>query len=254
MRIVCLNLNGIRAALRKGLGEWAAAEPADIYCFQETKIDASLVAEIGAQFPGYEAHFACAEKKGYSGVAVLTRVPPKAVTVGIGTPEFDAEGRVLRVDFDGFTLVNMYYPSGSTGDARQAVKEAFMAESKRYLTDLLAVQPNVVHCGDFNICHKDIDIHHPERHQGVSGFLPHERQWMTDVLALGLTDSFRHVNQEPDHYSWWTYRAGAKDKNLGWRIDYHLVSSALTPAIVDHQLRPEFGFSDHCPLVLTLSD
>lgn len=252
LKIVSWNVNGVRAALDKGLLDWLEAEGADVLCLQETKIDDSLIEKLKTQFPGWHANFHCAQRKGYSGVAILSREKPLEVRAGCGLPDYDAEGRCIRADWDGFSIINTYYPSGTTGDVRQTVKEAFMDYMYDWLGPQLEARPQLLHVGDFNICHREIDIHHPERHKGVSGFLPNEREWMSRLMDSGFTDTFRVFESEPDHYSWWSYRSGAKPKNLGWRIDYQLAGPGLRDRLVSASLRPEVNMSDHCPTVLEL--
>jgi len=253
-KVVSFNLNGIRATLGKGLAEWIRAENADIYCFQETKIDDSLVEKLRAEFPDYHAHFHCATRKGYSGVAILSKDKPLEVRSGCGHADYDAEGRCIRADWDGISLINSYYPSGSAGSERQVIKEAFLDYMYDWLGPQLESRPELLHVGDFNICHQEIDIHHPERHKGVSGFLPHEREWMTKLIAAGWADTFRQYDSTPDKYSWWSYRSGAKSKNLGWRIDYQLAGKALQGRLISASLRPEVVMSDHCPTVVEFNN
>jgi exodeoxyribonuclease-3 len=253
MKIVTFNLNGLRAADQKGLSEWIRIHDADIYCFQEIKMDASLHDTARALFPSYHAYFYSAQKKGYSGVGILSKHKPKEVTYGCGHDLYDAEGRNLWLHFDEFSLLNTYYPSGSQGEERQKIKEDFLAYMLPYLQNALEKYPKLVHVGDFNICHQEIDIHHPEKHHKVSGFLPHERAWFSSMLNLGLVDSLRVVNPNPDQYTWWSYRSGARAKNLGWRIDYQLVSEGLKDRIQDHRILSEIVMSDHCPTELHLS-
>ena len=252
MKVVSWNVNGLRAVLGKGLLDYLADEAPDIVCLQETKIDETLVETLRAALPGWHAHFHCAQRKGYSGVAILSRQPPLEVKAGCGHADYDAEGRCLRADFDELSIINTYYPSGSAGDVRQQIKEEFLKYLYDWVGPQLEARPNLLHVGDFNICHEAIDIHHPERHTGVSGFLPQERAWMSRLLAAGLVDTFRHFEAGGDHYSWWTYRSGARAKNLGWRIDYQLAGMALVPRLRGAGLRPQVLGSDHCPTVLEL--
>jgi exodeoxyribonuclease-3 len=253
IKIISFNVNGIRAALRKGLRELTKANGADIYCLQEIKADTQALADLESELSPYYCFFFPAQKKGYSGVAILARRQPNKVKMGIDNATYDQEGRVISVEFDTFRLVNLYLPSGSQGAERQAFKEAFMKYLFEYtrLQYLNSPKPLLI-AGDFNICHKPIDIHNPEGLKNTSGFLPHEREWFSSYLSLGLLDSFREVNSEPGQYTWWTYRAGAKARNKGWRIDYQLVSQNLAPAIVSHTIHRQVDLSDHCPIELTL--
>ena len=252
MRIVTFNLNGFRSAADKGLSEWIKNHDADIYCFQEIKMDTSLHGLAKALFPDYHCYLYSAQKKGYSGVGVISKKAPLEVVYGCGEDLFDQEGRSILLHYDDFSLLNTYYPSGTQGDERQKVKDRFLDHMTDYLQKTLKETKNLIHTGDFNICHLDIDIHNPSKQQNTSGFLPHERAWFSAMLELGFTDSFRHVNKDPHHYTWWSYRAGARAKNLGWRIDYQLVSEGLKDKISDHKIWSEIVMSDHCPTELTL--
>lgn len=253
MKIVTLNLNGLRSALQKGLAEWIAETDADIYAFQEIKIDEGLVPQYADAFAGYQWFAFPAQKKGYSGVAFLAKNTPLSVEYGCAHPDYDAEGRVLALRYDDFTALNVYLPSGTTGDERQAFKEAMMDYFYEYIRVLIEKEERLIIMGDFNICHKEIDIHNPVRLKNTSGFLPQERAWLTEFIALGMADSFRAVNAEAGQYTWWSYRAGARDKNLGWRIDYQFVSDALTEKIKSHDILSHIRLSDHCPTLLQLS-
>lgn len=250
--IFSYNVNGIRAALRKGFLEWLSEAAPDILCIQETKAQENQIDCKAFQELGYYCYTFSAQKKGYSGVAVLTRYQPDDVHLGMDIPAYDNEGRVLRVDFGAFQLLNAYFPSGTTGDERQKVKMEFLAAMQEHITGLLNPQPNIVLSGDFNICHKPIDINRPAKHTTISGFLPEEREWMDGFLSSGFNDSFRMINQEPEWYSWWSYRANARAKNLGWRIDYHIVSDALVDKVQDAHIHQDAYHSDHCPVSVKL--
>jgi exodeoxyribonuclease III len=252
MKILTYNVNGIRSAISKGFVEWLRATNADMVCLQEVKaekenIDASVFEELG-----YQIYWHSAEKKGYSGVAILTKVTPKHVEVGMGMEIYDREGRVLRTDFEDFSLMSVYMPSGSSGDIRQEFKMQWLADFEAYIKELRKTIPNLIISGDYNICHQAIDIHNPKSNVNSSGFLPEEREWMEQFLQSGFTDSFRHFNKEPHHYSWWSFRAGSRDKNLGWRIDYHLATEPLHNRIIRSVILPEAKHSDHCPVLLEL--
>jgi exodeoxyribonuclease III len=252
MKILTYNVNGIRSAISKGFVEWLRATNADMVCLQEVKaekenIDASIFEELG-----YQIYWHSAEKKGYSGVAILTKVTPKHVEVGMGMEIYDREGRVLRTDFEDFSLMSVYMPSGSSGDIRQEFKMQWLADFEAYIKELRKTIPNLIISGDYNICHQAIDIHNPKSNVNSSGFLPEERDWMEQFLQSGFVDSFRHFNKEPHHYSWWSFRAGSRDKNLGWRIDYHLATEPLRERLIRSVILPEAKHSDHCPVLVEM--
>lgn len=254
MRILSYNLNGVRSATSKGLPDYLAQSGADVVCFQETKaqpdqIDSSLFWETG--FP--HCYYHSAVKKGYSGVAILSKEKPDAVVIGMDNHLYDSEGRVIRADFGDLSVVSVYIPSGTTGGERQAFKMDFLEAFLNFLDNLVKERPKLVVCGDFNICHKPIDINHPERHGNVSGFLPEEREWFDRVIDHGFVDSFRVFNTEPEQYSWWNYRTFARERNLGWRIDYHLVTSPLLPQLTAASIHQDIVHSDHCPVSVDLT-
>ncbi|MGO1752316.1 MAG: exodeoxyribonuclease III [Psychroflexus sp.] len=252
MKIISYNVNGIRAALKKDFIPWLKATDADIVCFQETKaqpeqIDDSIFKEIGYEY----CYWFSAEKKGYSSVGIISKIKPNHVEYGTGIPSMDKEGRNLRADFDTFSVMSLYLPSG-TNDARLDFKLNYMDEFKTYIENLLQEKPNLVISGDYNICHEPIDIHDPVRLKRVSGFLPVEREWLTAFMEIGLIDSFRLLNPEKEQYSWWSYRGNARARNKGWRLDYHLVSEALHNRIERALILDEAVHSDHCPVLLQL--
>src|SRR5690554_4588485 len=253
MRIITYNVNGIRSAIKKGFLEWLATYPADIVCVQETKalkenVDLGLFEEIG-----YHTYWFSAEKKGYSGVAVFTKIKPDFVEYGNGIQQSDAEGRVMRLDFGAITLINAYFPSGSSGDLRQEYKYQWLDEFFDYIDILKKDRPQLIVCGDYNICHKAIDIHNPVSNKNSSGFLPEERAWMDKWFENhGFIDSFRHFNSDPHHYSWWSYRANARNNNKGWRIDYISVSNQLGDHLKNAHILPDIIHSDHCPVYVEL--
>jgi exodeoxyribonuclease-3 len=255
MKILSYNVNGIRAATKKGLAAFLAENSAEIVCLQEIKaeekdLDFSPFAELG-----YQSWWFPAEKKGYSGVAIFSKKKPNSVEYGCGHNLFDSEGRHLLLDFGGFAVQSLYAPSGTTGDQRQKIKFEWMDFFMDYQQKIRSRFPSILFCGDFNICHRPIDIHNPKSNQKTSGFLPEERAWMEELLTNGsLTDSFRRFHPETPHqYSWWSLRAGSRGKNLGWRIDYMLASEQLCPELQAARLLPDALHSDHCPMELTLA-
>ncbi len=252
MKIITYNVNGIRSAITKGLLNWAQATNADVLCFQEIKATADQIDAEAFKALGYTAYAFPAQKKGYSGVAIFTKEIPKHVQFGCGIEKYDFEGRVIRADYSNFSVLNVYMPSGSSGEDRQKFKFEWMDDFLEYVSELRKSFPNLIVCGDYNICHKAIDIHNPKSNAKTSGFLPEERLWMDKFFESGFIDSFRHFNQEPHHYTWWSYRAGSRGKNLGWRIDYLAVTEPLKSKIVRSVILPDAVHSDHCPVLLEI--
>jgi len=253
MKIISYNVNGIRAAIKKGFIEWLKNSNTDVICLQEIKantdqLDLSLFKEIGYNYN----YWFSAQKKGYSGVAILSKHKPAHIEYGTGIEHMDFEGRNLRIDFEKFSVMSLYLPSG-TNIARLEYKLQYMKEFMAYIIKLKEDIPNLVICGDYNICHEAIDIHDPIRNSKVSGFLPWEREWLSDFLDLGFTDSFRKLNKDPDKYSWWSYRANSRLNNKGWRIDYNLVSNAISAKIKSSTILDKIVHSDHCPIVVELN-
>ena len=253
MKIISYNVNGIRAAIKKGFIEWLKNSNTDVICIQEIKanadqLDLSLFSEIGYKYN----YWFSAQKKGYSGVAILSKHKPKHIEYGTGIDHMDFEGRNLRIDFEKISVMSLYLPSG-TNIARLEYKFQYMKEFKDYVQKLKENIPNLVICGDYNICHKAIDIHDPIRNSKVSGFLPWEREWLTDFINLGFIDSYRKLNKDPDRYSWWSYRANSRANNKGWRIDYNLVSNTLNSNIKSSSILDQIFHSDHCPIVVELN-
>lgn len=253
MKIVTYNINGIRAALRKGLDEWLKSTDPDVICLQEIKareeqFDSSVFTNLG-----YHCYWYSAQKPGYSGTAILSKEKPIKVIYGINHENYDNEGRVMRVDFETYSVISVYMPSGSSGDSRQAFKMTFLEDFHQYISELIQQIPNLIIAGDYNICHKAIDIHNPERNQKTSGFLPEEREWLSTFIDLGFIDTFRHFNQEPHQYSWWSYRANARSKNLGWRIDYLLATQSMESRLNRAAILSQAKHSDHCPVLVELS-
>lgn len=252
MNIFSYNLNGIRAAQNKGLVQWIKEKNPDLICFQELKATPDQFDVNEFEKMGYHCLWNPADKKGYSGVATLSKEKPLFYSFGMNNEIFDIEGRIIRTDFKDFSHITVYVPSGSMGDERQEFKMSFLDAFYKYIKKLLDEKPKLIISGDFNICHKAIDINHPERHENVSGFLPEERLWFDSFVNVGFIDSFRKFNQQPNQYSWWSYRQQARMKNLGWRIDYHLVSKALDDKIKDAHIHADAMHSDHCPVEVVL--
>ncbi len=250
MQIVSYNLNGIRSASSKGLMEWVKEQNPDVFCIQESKAQPEQIDTMAWQELGYHSYIHSAQKKGYSGVAIFSKRRPDLIKAGMGIPRYDSEGRVLRADFGDVTVVCVYIPSGTSGGERQQFKMEFLEDFLVWIKALREERPNVVVCGDYNICHHPIDINHPERQVGVSGFLPEEREWMDRWEASGMVDSFRLFDKEPERYSWWSFRAGSRERNVGWRIDYEWVSQPLQERIENAKILTEAVHSDHCPVAL----
>lgn len=252
MNIISYNVNGIRAAIKKGFLDWLQHANPDVLCLQETKAQPDQLDLSVFEAAGYPYHYwFSAQKKGYSGVAIFSKQKPNNISYGSGIEHMDFEGRILRVDFDEVSIMSLYLPSG-TNLARLDYKFQFMDEFQEYVNQLKTEYPNLIICGDYNICHKAIDIHDPVRNKNVSGFLPEEREWLDNFMQSGFIDSFRYLNPEPHQYSWWSYRANARNNNKGWRIDYALVSTPLEKNISRSFILPEAKHSDHCPVGLEL--
>ncbi len=251
-RIVSYNVNGIRAASGKGFTGWIKEEKPDILCAQEIKIQAEQVDKAIFENYGYNTYWHFAEKKGYSGTALFTRDKPESVEYGMNIGEYDIEGRLLRADYNDITLICVYIPSGTLGGIRQDFKMRFLGDFQTYIGNLSKIRPNIIVSGDFNICHKPVDINHPEKHKKSSGFLPEEREWFDNFIQSGFIDTFREFNKEPEQYSWWSYRANARAKNLGWRIDYLLISESLRTRLKSAGILNKVNHSDHCPVYAEL--
>ncbi|ESU23725.1 exodeoxyribonuclease [Flavobacterium enshiense DK69] len=252
MKIISYNVNGIRAAITKGFIEWLQSANPDVICLQEIKATPEQIPTLDIELSGYPYHYWFpAEKKGYSGVAILSKVAPKNVVYGTGIDYMDKEGRNLRIDFDDFSVMSLYLPSGTNID-RLDHKFQYMDDFQAYVNNLKKEIPNLIIGGDYNICHEAIDIHDPIRNAKVSGFLPEERAWLDNFMKNGFIDSFRHFNKEPHNYSWWSYRANARNNNKGWRIDYNLVSEPMKNRLKRAVILPEAKHSDHCPVVVEI--
>lgn len=248
MKIISYNVNGIRAAINKGFLEWLDATKPDVICLQEIKAIHEQIPLLDFEAMGYHHYWFPAEKKGYSGVGILSLQKPDQVVTGMQMPQYDREGRFLRADFGDLSVVSVYHPSGSSGEERQAFKMQWLDDFNNCIADLRKHRPNLIVSGDYNICHQAIDIHDPVRNATVSGFLPEERAWMSDFLASGFIDSFRQLVKEAHHYSWWSYRANARTNNKGWRIDYNMLTESLLPHLKSAGIMPEAVHSDHCPV------
>ncbi|CAN5389131.1 exodeoxyribonuclease III [soil metagenome] len=249
-KVLSWNVNGIRAVLNKGFAEFAGAAGADVLCLQETKATADQV-DLG-WLEGYHVFWNAAEKKGYSGVAALTRREPLSVRLGMGHAAHDSEGRVLTLEFEGFWLVNVYTPNSQRELVRLDYRQAWDAAFLAFLKELEKSKP-VVFCGDLNVAHEEIDLRNPKTNRKNAGFTDEERAGLSRLLEAGFVDTFRELHPgEPDHYSWWSYRAGARSRNVGWRIDYIGISDALRPRLRGASIHPEVMGSDHCPVALEL--
>jgi exodeoxyribonuclease III len=252
MELISYNLNGIRSALRKGFLEWLQERNPDIICLQEIKatmadLDVSMFESLG-----YHTYWYPAQKKGYSGVAVFSKKEPVKVNYGNAYEQSDSEGRFISLEFEDFTLINTYFPSGTSGELRQTYKYQWLEEFFRYVDTLKQSQPNLVICGDYNICHKPIDIHDPVSNKKSSGFLPEERAWMDEWFGAGFIDSFRMFNTNPHEYSWWSQRAASRERNKGWRIDYISVSEMMKERLKSAAILQQVKHSDHCPISVVM--
>ena len=251
MRIITFNCNGIRAAARKGFFNWLATVDVDIVCLQETKAQVDQLTDPIFHPENFHSYYFDAERKGYSGTALYCRAKPLKITKGLGFEIADSEGRYLQVDFNGLSVASLYLPSGSAGEERQARKFAFMSQYMQHMEMLRKDDREYIICGDWNICHKEIDLKNWKANKKNSGFLPEERQWLdTLYYELGFIDAFRMVNQEADQYSWWSNRGQARAKNVGWRLDYHVISPGLHGKVISAEIYTAQNFSDHAPVIL----
>lgn len=253
MRIISYNVNGIRAAFAKDFFGWLSTANPDVICFQEIKAENDQIDTQSFEKLSYHSYWFSAIKKGYSGVGIASKIKPNHVESGCGIANYDNEGRIIRADFDEFSVISVYVPSASNID-RLGFKMQFCFDFLDYIKNLRKSIPNLVICGDFNICHEAIDIHDPVRLANVSGFLPMEREWMTHFMNENrMTDSFRYFNNQPNQYSWWSYRAGSRERNKGWRLDYNFVSEPLKNKMTRAVILSEVKHSDHCPVMLELN-
>ncbi len=250
--IISYNVNGIRAALKKGFDQWLADNGFDIVCLQETKAHQEQVEVEIFENLGYHHHWFSAEKKGYSSVAIFSKQKPDHVEVGCGIEKYDREGRIIRADFGDVTILNCYFPSGTSGEERQAFKYDFLDDFFKWVKKLKKKRPKLIIVGDYNIAHTEMDIHNPKTNKKSSGFLPEEREWLTKWFDSGFTDAFRHLHPEMEEYSWWSYRANARNNNKGWRIDYQSVTENMKDQIVEARQLTEVKHSDHCPVWLKM--
>ncbi|MBI1870302.1 MAG: exodeoxyribonuclease III [Chlamydiae bacterium] len=251
-RILCWNVNGIRAVQKKGFLKWLDEESPDILCIQETKAHPDQLDAL-LHPPGYQVYFNSAERKGYSGVATFTRQEPKIVKTGFGIPQFDREGRVLLTEYSDFTLLNIYFPNGKRDEIRLQYKLDFYEETLRFVEKLKKKGKPVIICGDYNTAHQPIDLARPKANEKISGFLPIERAWLDRWIEKGQVDIFRKFSSLPDQYTWWDMQTRARDRNIGWRIDYHFVTENLVPAVKNASILSQVQGSDHCPVSLELA-
>ncbi|TNE62130.1 MAG: exodeoxyribonuclease III [Bacteroidetes bacterium] len=253
VNIISYNVNGIRSAINKSFLDWLQSEQFDIVCLQETKARPEDVPLLEIESLGYWHYWHSAEKKGYSGVATLTKREPDQVVTGCGIEKYDKEGRILRTDFGEWSVLNCYFPSGTTGDERQAFKMEFLDDFFKWVEELRKERPKLIIVGDYNIAHTELDIHNPKSNKNTSGFLPEERAWMTKWFDHGFTDAFRYKHPALEEYSWWSFRANARQNNKGWRIDYQSVTNNMADCITDARQLTSVVHSDHCPVLMQIN-
>jgi len=254
MKIYSWNINGLRAVMKKGFLEWIKEENPDILCIQETKLQEDKLEDNFTNIDGYHSYFSFAEKKGYSGVATYTKMKPLSIKHGIGIEKFDSEGRILETEFETFTLLNIYFPNGQMNEDRLNYKMEFYDALLEYCNSLVSEGKKLIICGDYNTAHTDMDIKNAKANEKTSGFLPMERAWLDKFIKSGYTDSFRYINPDKIQYSWWSYMFKARERNVGWRIDYHFVSDNLLPYVSDAKILNEVTGSDHCPVLIEIKD
>ncbi|MDQ3142942.1 MAG: exodeoxyribonuclease III [Bacteroidota bacterium] len=248
MKVVSYNINGLRAGIQKGLLEWIKSNDFDVICFQEIKMSSDQADLELFSSLGYLAYWHSAEKKGYSGVLTLSKTKPDAVTIGCNIKHYDSEGRFIRIDFPNWSLLNCYFPSGTTGEERHEFKMKFLKDIYPWMQNLLKEKKNLIVVGDFNIVHLDIDIHNPERKDNPSGFRPEERAWLDGWFKELFDDSFRIISPNVIEFSWWSFRAGSYGKNKGWRIDYQAIAKEISSCVKNYKHHRDIRFSDHCPI------
>lgn len=254
LKLLCWNVNGIRAVYKKGFLEWLEAANPDILGLQETKISADQVTfEFQQPTPNYQTHWSFSEKRGYSGTCILSKETPRLVSHGMGIERFDREGRIVEADYGDFVFFTVYFPNGKRDDERLQYKMDFYEEFLKYTDALKAQGRKIIVCGDYNTAHKPIDLARPKPNEKISGFLPIERAWMDKLVDHGYVDTFRMFHaEEAERYSWWDMQSRARDRNVGWRIDYFFVSDNLVDQVVDADILDQVFGSDHCPVMLTL--
>ena len=252
IKLICWNVNGIRAVKGKGFLAWLYRESPDIISLQETKAHLEQLDKDLREPQGYHAYWNYPERKGYGGVATFTKEKPLNVRYDFGNINFDIEGRVIIAEYPWFTLFNIYFPNGKKDESRLRYKMDFYEIFLKFADTLKASGKNLVICGDINTAHNEIDLARPKENSRISGFLPEERAWLDKLVAHGYVDTFRHFNKEPDQYSWWDFKTGARERNVGWRIDYFFVSENLLPSVTSAFIMPEVTGSDHCPVGITL--
>uniref|UniRef100_UPI004048015F exodeoxyribonuclease III n=1 Tax=Roseivirga sp. TaxID=1964215 RepID=UPI004048015F len=252
MKIISYNVNGIRAAMNKDFVGWLKSENPDILCLQELKALPEQVETSFFEELGYHLYWEPAEKKGYSGVAIFSKIKPLHVEHGCGNPLYDVEGRVIRADYEDFSVISVYMPSGTSGDIRQDFKYEWLDFFMAYVSDLKKNHPRLIISGDYNIAHKPIDIHNPVSNKNSSGFLPEERAWLSKYIDSGFIDTFREFNPQPHEYSWWSYRANSRANNKGWRIDYHMVTNEMKGRLTGASILNQAVHSDHCPILVEI--
>ncbi len=254
MKLISWNVNGIRAAQKGGFQQWFSDQAADVVCIQESKARPEQLDESMLHPNGYHSYWHSAEKPGYSGVAIYSKHEPLDVKIGIGVPEIDREGRVIIAEYSDVTLINSYFPNSQRDHARLDYKLMFCETMLKFCESLRKKGKKVALCGDFNIAHRAIDLKNPKSNENNAGFLPEERAWMDQFTGHGYVDTFRHFNQEPGHYTWWSYRPGVREKNIGWRLDYFVINPEWKDRLKSVEHQPHVRGSDHCPVRLVLRD
>jgi len=252
MKIASWNVNGIRSVTGKGFEDWFRESKCEIVCVQEIKAFEAQVDDSIRHPLKFNSYWKSAKKPGYSGVAIYSKREPEGIREGLGVSEFDDEGRVLIADFPDFSLVNAYFPNSQRDHARLDYKLRFCETMRKFLKKEVSKGRNVILCGDYNIAHQEIDLKNPKSNENNAGFLPEERAWMTEFLSQGFKDTFREIEKGPGHYTWWSYRPGVREKNIGWRLDYHCVNEEFFPRVKKTIIQPDVKGSDHCPVVLEL--